>query len=134
MHQPPSAVRWTHRTFSNDIYIPIKTLQQRIGDTITTRRGASFDGEDHRAESNHVASTVSNEVKQTAEVIEDALASHKAMEDVSEWLYHWSCLNKPAPRRMMFMVFMGLVAAISLLVGGIMHYEYHAGHCDGTHA
>ncbi len=33
--------------FSNDIYIPIKTLQQRIGDTITIRRGASFDGENH---------------------------------------------------------------------------------------
>merc|ERR1711974_113750 len=31
--------------FSADIYIPIKTLQQRIGDTIVTRRSGSFEAE-----------------------------------------------------------------------------------------
>ena len=31
--------------FSNDIYIPISTLQQRIGDTVTRRTGGAFEGE-----------------------------------------------------------------------------------------
>lgn len=104
--------------FSNDIYIPIKTLQQRIGDTITTRRGASFDGE--IIELNQITLRVNsvNEVKQTASVIEDALTSHKAMEDVSV-VVPLELLEQARTTRMMFMVFMGLVAAISLLVGGI---------------
>lgn len=104
--------------FSNDIYIPIKTLQQRIGDTITIRRGASFDGE--IIELNQITLRVNSiaEVKPTAEVIEDALVSHKQMEDVAV-VVPLELLEQARTTRMMFMVFMGLVAAISLLVGGI---------------
>ncbi len=104
--------------FSNDIYIPIKTLQRRIGDTITTRRGASFDGE--IIELNQITLRVNSvaEVKQTAEVIEDALSNHKAMEDIAV-VVPLELLEQARTTRMMFMVFMGLVAAISLLVGGI---------------
>ncbi len=58
------------------------------------------------------------EVKPTAEVIEDALASHKQMEDVVV-VVPLELLEQARTMRMMFMVFMGLVAAISLLVGGI---------------
>ena len=31
--------------FASDIYIPISTLRQRIGDTIVTRRGSQFSAE-----------------------------------------------------------------------------------------
>lgn len=104
--------------FSNDIYIPIKTLQQRIGDTITTRRGAAFDGE--IIELNQITLRVNSvsEVKSTAIVVEDALSSHKAMEDVAV-VVPLELLEQARTTRMMFMVFMGLIAAISLLVGGI---------------
>ncbi|MFO1064586.1 MAG: ABC transporter permease [Pirellulales bacterium] len=104
--------------FSNDIYIPIKTLQRRIGDTITTRRGASFDGE--IIELNQVTLRVVSvdKVKPTAEVIEAALSKHDAMEDVKV-VVPLELLEQARTTRLMFMVFMGLIAAISLLVGGI---------------
>jgi putative ABC transport system permease protein len=93
-------------------------LQQRIGDTITIRRGASFDGE--IIELNQITLRVNSvaDVKTTAAVIEDALSSHKQMEDVSV-VVPLELLEQARTTRMMFMVFMGLVAAISLLVGGI---------------
>ena len=104
--------------FSGDIYIPIKTLQQRIGDTISIRRGASFDGE--IIELNQITLRINSiaEVKPTAEVIEDALSHHDVMEDISV-VVPLELLEQARTTRMMFMVFMGLVAAISLLVGGI---------------
>jgi putative ABC transport system permease protein len=104
--------------FSNDIYIPINTLRQRIGDTITTRRGASFDGE--IIELNQITLRIRSveEVKPTAELIQTALARHSSMEDVTV-VVPLELLEQARTTRLMFMFFMGLVAAISLLVGGI---------------
>ena len=104
--------------FSSDIYIPIKTLQQRIGDTIMTRAGGFMTGE--VIELNQITLRVRSigEVKQTASVIESAMSSHSALEDVAV-VVPLELLEQARTTRLMFMVFMGLVAAISLLVGGI---------------
>ncbi|MCA9125893.1 MAG: ABC transporter permease [Planctomycetales bacterium] len=104
--------------FSNDIYIPIKTLQQRIGDTVTRRTGGSFEGE--VLELNQITIRVGSTdvVKSTAALVENALSSHDDMEDVAV-VVPLELLEQAETTRLMFMVFMGLVAAISLLVGGI---------------
>lgn len=104
--------------FSNDVYIPIKTLQQRIGDTVSTRRGASFDGE--IIELNQITLRVASvaDVKRTATLIEAALASHKRLEDISV-VVPLELLEQARTTQAMFMIFMGMIAAISLLVGGI---------------
>ncbi len=104
--------------FSNDIYIPIKTLQQRIGDTVVRRSGGTFEGE--MLELNQITVRVGSteEVKITAALIEDALKDHEEMEDVAV-VVPLELLEQAETTRLMFMVFMGLVAAISLLVGGI---------------
>ena len=104
--------------FSSDIYIPISTLQQRIGDTVTRRTGATFEGE--ILELNQITVRVGSidEVKETASLIGDALRSHDSLEDISV-VVPLELLEQARTTKMMFMVFMGLVAAISLLVGGI---------------
>lgn len=104
--------------FSNDIYIPIATLQQRIGDTVTRRTGGNFEGE--ILELNQITIRVNDikQVKPTAALVADALRSHDQLEDVAV-VVPLELLEQAATTRMMFMVFMGLVAAISLLVGGI---------------
>lgn len=106
------------QSFRSDIYIPIKTLQQRIGDTVVKRAGASFSGE--VIQLNQITLTVDSidDVKPTASLVEDALRGHSEMEDVSV-VVPLELLEQARTTRMMFMVFMGLVAAISLLVGGI---------------
>ncbi len=42
--------------FSSDVYIPMRTLRKRIGDTIVTRRSGQIPNGDHGAESDHAAS------------------------------------------------------------------------------
>ncbi|HBE66636.1 MAG TPA: ABC transporter substrate-binding protein, partial [Planctomycetaceae bacterium] len=104
--------------FSNDIYIPIRTLQQRIGDTVVRRGSGSFEGETVELNQITVRVNSTDEVKSTAALIEDALRGHDEMEDIAV-VVPLELLEQAETTRTMFMVFMGLVAAISLLVGGI---------------
>ena len=104
--------------FSNDVYIPIKTLQQRIGDTIMSMSAQSREGE--IVELNQITLRVRevSDVKRTAELVKDALSSHSKMEDV-DVVVPLELLEQARTTRAMFMLFMGMIAAISLLVGGI---------------
>lgn len=106
------------QSFKSDIYIPIKTLQQRIGDTVTRRSGGGFSGE--VIELNQITITVNDidDVKPTAALVEDALRGHDAMEDVSV-VVPLELIEQAEQQRLMFLVLAGFIAAISLLVGGI---------------
>ena len=104
--------------FSNDVYIPIKTLQQRIGDTVMSFRSGSREGE--IIELNQITLRVAevSDVKRTAELVQDTLSSHDKMEDIAV-VVPLELLEQARTTRAMFMLFMGMIAAISLLVGGI---------------
>jgi putative ABC transport system permease protein len=104
--------------FSNDVYIPLRTLQQRIGDTIMTLRSGSREGEIIELNQITLRCRDVNEVKKTAELVSSALASHEKMEDISV-VVPLELLEQARTTRAMFMLFMGMIAAISLLVGGI---------------
>jgi putative ABC transport system permease protein len=104
--------------FANDVYIPISTMRQRIGDIVVTRGSGSFEGE--ILELNQITLRVDSvdNVLRTAELVKDTLSSHEEMEDVAT-IVPLELLEQAKTTRLMFMVFMGLIAAISLLVGGI---------------
>jgi putative ABC transport system permease protein len=104
--------------FSNDVYIPITTLQLRIGDIVVRRSAGTFEGE--MLELNQITVRIDHvdNVRSTASIIENALSHHDNMEDVAV-VVPLELLEQARTTRLMFMVFMGLVAAISLLVGGI---------------
>ena len=104
--------------FNNDVYIPIQTLQRRIGDYVVTRRAGSFEGE--IVELNQVTLQVAyvDQVLETAELIKETLARYHRYEDYGVTV-PLELLEQARVTRMMFMVFMGLIAAVSLLVGGI---------------
>jgi putative ABC transport system permease protein len=132
--------------FNTDVYIPISTLRQRIGDLIYTRRGSSFSME--IVELNQITlrvDAVSN-VKVTADLVrkslgvrdestEKKLKEAKADEAFSltpaaavvespartdvAVIVPEELLEQARVTRLMFMVLMGMIAAISLLVGGI---------------
>lgn len=104
--------------FSNDVYIPLRTLQQRIGDTIMIMRSGSREGEIIELNQITLRCRDVNEVKKTAELVSTALSSHEKMEDVSV-VVPLELLEQARTTRAMFMLFMGMIAAISLLVGGI---------------
>ncbi len=104
--------------FSNDVYIPIQTLQQRIGDTVMTMRSGSREGEIIELNQITLRCTDVTEVKKTAELVSTALSNHEKMEDIAV-VVPLELLEQARTTRAMFMLFMGMIAAISLLVGGI---------------
>lgn len=104
--------------FSNDVYIPVKTLQQRIGDTVTRRVGGSSDGEILQLNQITVRVNDINEVERTAKLIEYALRSHDSMEDVAV-VVPLELLKQAQITRRIFQLLGGVIAGISLVVGGI---------------
>ena len=104
--------------FASDVYIPIRTLQQRIGDEVRVFRAGSMDGE--IIELNQITLQVNSigDVKRTAKMVEQTLSSHDRMEDIAVAV-PLELLEQAKTTQAMFMVFMGMIAAISLLVGGI---------------
>lgn len=104
--------------FSADIYIPIATLQQRVGDMIRRQTGSSFEYE--TIELNQITLRVASvsDVKRTAALIEEALASHNRMEDIAISV-PLELLEQARTQQVMYMVLGLFIAAISLGVGGI---------------
>jgi putative ABC transport system permease protein len=105
--------------FANDVYIPIRTLQQRIGDTIVTRRSGQFESE--IMELNQITLKVDSvdNVERTAELVESTLKPrHTQLNDVAV-VVPLELLEQARTQRLMILVFMILIAGISLLVGGI---------------
>lgn len=105
--------------FSGDIYIPIRTMQQRIGDTIVTRRSGSFESE--IMELNQITLRVNSvdNVESTADLVKDILMpNHKELNDVAV-VVPKELLKQAANLRIMFLGIGVLIASISLLVGGI---------------
>ncbi len=104
--------------FSNDVYIPISTLRKRVGDMVTTRRSGSFEAEIVELTQVTLRVDDAKNVLRTAKLIDETLKGHSRMQDVAT-VVPLELLEQARTTQLMFMVFMGLIAAISLLVGGI---------------
>ena len=137
-HRDPTAAiggSLAAQDFSKDVYIPITTLRQRVGDFVITRRGSTFSVE--VVELNQITLRVDSikNVRPTADLVratlglplrrelgaeapETASQPIKVRQDVAV-IVPEELLEQARVTRLMFMVFMGLIAAISLVVGGI---------------
>ena len=104
--------------FSYDIYIPINTFRARIGDTVVRRLSGSFEGQ--TVQLNQITLKVDSveNVTETAEIIKLDLAAHHKYEDYGITV-PLELLEQAKTTRLMFNIFMGLMAGISLVVGGI---------------
>jgi len=104
--------------FSNDMYIPISTCRQRIGDIVVNRGSGTFSGE--ILQLNQITFRVNgiDNVMRTADLIKETLKSHDRKQDVAV-IVPQELLEQAKTTRLMFMVLMGFIAGISLLVGGI---------------
>lgn len=104
--------------FSNDVYIPISTLWQRIGDAVVVRRSGSFEGE--IVELSQITLRVNDveNVIETSDLVKETIGRHHRQ---SDWAVTvpLELLEQAKTTRLMFIIFMGLIAAISLVVGGI---------------
>ncbi len=104
--------------FDADVYVPISTLWSRLGDLIITRRAGSFEREEVQLSQLTLRVDEVANVMRTAEVVEATLARYHRYEDYGVTV-PLELLEQARTTRLMFIIFMGLIAAISLVVGGI---------------
>jgi putative ABC transport system permease protein len=104
--------------FKNDVYIPIDTLWARIGDLITIRTGSSRSSEYLEISQITLRVDRTEHVMETAGIIEDLIQRRHREVDYAMTV-PLELLEQAKATRMLFVLFMGLIAAISLLVGGI---------------
>lgn len=104
--------------FSSDVYVPIQTQWKRIGDLIVTFRASSSEREEIQLSQITIRVDQVANVMQTAELVRSTLAKYHRLEDYAV-VIPLELLEQARTTRLMFIIFLGLIAAISLLVGGI---------------
>ncbi|MGI9518081.1 MAG: ABC transporter permease [Pirellulaceae bacterium] len=105
--------------FTNDVYIPIETMRRRMGDMEEKRGAGSFSRETFELSQVTVQVREINDVPKTARLIESTLRRDDADRQDFGIIVPFELLEQAKTTRLMFMMFMGLIAAISLVVGGI---------------
>ncbi len=105
--------------FNKDVYIPLRTLQVRIGDRVFNSSAGSFSAE--QVELNQITLRVKDisDVLPTAEVVKESLA--RTHGSVKDWdvIVPLELLKQADQIRQIFNIVLGSIAAISLVVGGI---------------
>ncbi len=104
--------------YSSDVYIPINELWSRVGDTVITERSGSFEGESLEVSQITLRVKSVDSVLETAEVVKTTLSKFHDKPDYGVTV-PLELLEQARTTRLMFMIFMGIIAAISLVVGGI---------------
>ena len=106
------------RDYNLDAYIPLKTLQIRIGDRVGKRIGDVWQGEEVQLSQITVGVKNTEHVDETATIIETLLKKFHDKEDYAV-VVPKELLRQAERTRAMFNVLLVVIAGISLLVGGI---------------
>ncbi len=106
------------QSFSDDIYIPLTTFWRRIGDRTLTISAGQRSGQQIQLSQITFQVDSVDEVAKTAQAIENTMTRLHKDKDFAV-VTPLELLEQARATRLMFMVFMGLIAFISLLVGGI---------------
>jgi putative ABC transport system permease protein len=104
--------------FSNNVYVPIQTVKVRIGDTVYTNRSGSREGEIVQLNQITIRVDEVENVLETAELIKETLKRRHKWQDYGVTV-PLELLEQARIERLMSIVLMVLIAAISLVVGGI---------------
>lgn len=105
--------------FSLDVYIPIETMKNRFGDRIEKRTGSSFSVQIFELSQITLKVRDVKDVPKTAKLIEATLKRNDPTRQDIAMVVPYELLEQAKATKLMFMIFMGLIAAISLVVGGI---------------
>jgi putative ABC transport system permease protein len=112
--------------FSLDVYIPITTMQIRLGDREMKRTGGSFSVKEFQLTQCTIRVSSVDEVERTADLVRNSLfppptslsGSKNEREDIAI-IVPDELLQQRKAQRNMFLIFLGAIAAIVLVVGGI---------------
>jgi putative ABC transport system permease protein len=105
-------------TFSSDVYIPISTLWRREGDMIISIKPGQFQRDINEVTQVTVQVPNRDVVLPTAELVRNTIQYGHTLPDFTV-VVPLELLEQARTTQLMFIVFLGLIAAISLVVGGI---------------
>ena len=104
--------------FSQDVYIPITTLWRREGDMIVSIKPGQFQREINQVTQVTIQVKDRDLVLPTADVVRNTIDYAHTLPDFAV-IVPMELLEQARTTQLMFIVFLGLIAAISLIVGGI---------------
>jgi putative ABC transport system permease protein len=104
--------------FSSDVYIPISTLWRREGDMIVSIKPGQFQREINQVTQVTIQVSDRDAVLPTADVVRNTIQYAHTLPDFAV-IVPMELLEQARTTQLMFIVFLGLIAAISLVVGGI---------------
>jgi putative ABC transport system permease protein len=104
--------------YANDVYVPITTLWRRIGDMITVLKPGQFQRDWVEVTQITLQVKERDKVLKTAELVKYTLDKEHTLADFAVTV-PLELLQQAETTRLMFILFLGLIAAISLVVGGI---------------
>jgi putative ABC transport system permease protein len=105
-------------SFSDDIYIPVTTLWRREGDMIVSIKPGSFQRDINQVSQITIRVKNRDVVLPTADVVRNTIQYAHTLPDFAV-VVPLELLEQARTTQLMFIVFLGLIAAISLVVGGI---------------
>lgn len=105
--------------YSQDLYVPIGSMRKRLGDLDVRETPGSFSAKHFQLSQCTLRITDINEVQKTARLVENTLRMEDPDRQDFSVIVPYELLEQAKTTKIMFMIFMGLIAAISLLVGGI---------------
>ena len=105
--------------FSKDVYIPITTMRQRLGDVIRKQSSGSFSVEHFELSQVTIRVKDVEDVPRTAKLVENTLKRNDPNRQDISVIVPYELLEQAKATRLMILGFMVLIAGISLLVGGV---------------
>ena len=121
-HRDPTAAiggSLAAQDFSLDVYIPITTMRKRLGDQVVKRTPGSFSLQIFELSQVTAKIDSIDHVRTTAQLIEDSLKMNDSDRQDIAVVVPYELIEQSRATKMMYMLFLGLIAAISLVVGGI---------------
>jgi len=104
--------------YSRDVYVPITTLWRRNGDMDIVTKPGTFQREILEISQITLQVEDKDRVLQTADIVRNTIQQDHTMDDFGVTV-PLELLQQARTTRLMFILFLGLIAAISLVVGGI---------------
>ncbi len=104
--------------YSRDVYVPISTLWRRNGDMDIISKPGQFQRDTLEISQITIRVKDRNRVLQTADIVKNTIEQGHTLDDFTVTV-PLELLQQARTTRLMFILFLGLIAAISLVVGGI---------------
>ncbi len=105
--------------FSYDVYIPLSTMEARMGDQEQKRSSGSFSIDHFELSQVTLQVTDIKYITETASLVENTLRRNQPLRQDFAIIVPYELIKRAEATRQVFLIFLAVIAGISLVVGGI---------------